>query len=151
MPKEKFKLSETLRFLSRQINAIAGAEDVDISLDFEAEEISPGEEFAAKVRVVSPEEARTVTYVVLSLRGTVQRGGKWREYSETAEVAQGTELDADHEIVIPLVLYIPEDAVLTEDGAEWVIEARAVLDKLIDPRTQRSFSVVLGAADEEEE
>jgi hypothetical protein len=87
------------------------------------------------------------------MRGSVQREGKWVDYTEGAEVAQGTKLMADHELVIPLLLFIPEDAVLTEDGASWVVESRAVLDRLLDPRAAAPFTVALESpgSDSEEE
>ena len=152
MLKEKFKLSETLQFLSSKINAITGG-GVEVSVTFEQDVVTPGEMLEARVSVRSPEKDRTIDYVALSMRGSVQREGKWVDYTEGAEVAQGTKLMADHEFVIPLLLFIPEDAVLTEDGASWVVESRAVLDRLLDPRAAAPFTVALESpgSDSEEE
>lgn len=141
MPKEKFKLSETVRFLSRKLNAITGGGEVSLTLDMEAEQIEPGSELTAHARLRSPEQARQLDHLVLGMRGTIQRDGQWRDYIESAEVAQRTELPADHELIIPIMLYIPEDAVLTEDGAHWHLEARAALDGSIDARAQLAFTI----------
>lgn len=150
MLKEKFKLSETLQLLTRRFNKIAGGE-VAIEVTFEGDVVSPGDQLSARVTVRSPESSRTIDYLVIAMRGTVQREGKWREYTESAEVAQSTLLEADHELVVPLKLYIPEDAVLSEDGASWLVEARVVLDQLLDPRASAEFTVELGAHASEEE
>ena len=150
MLKEKFKLSETLQFLSSKINAITGG-GVEVSVSFENDVVSPGEMLEARVSARSPEKSRTIDYVALSMRGSVQRDGKWVDYTESAEVAQGTELEADHEIVIPLLLFIPEDGVLSEDGASWVVESRAVLDSMLDPRAAAPFTVAIAGGDGSEE
>ena len=141
MPREKFKLSETVRFLSRQLNAITGGGEVEISLEVDVEAVAPGQDLRAHARLRSPERARTIDYIVIGMRGTVQRDGEWCDYTESAEIGQGAELPADHELVVPIVLHIPEDAVLSEDGARWLLESRAALDRLVDPRDQLEFTV----------
>lgn len=57
-------------------------------------------------------------------------------------MAQDVQVDANHELIIPVVILIPEDAVLTEDGAKWTLSARVVLDGAVDPRDEIAFGVV---------
>lgn len=136
----KFKLSNTMQFLTGKINAITGGE-VEIGVELDTESVGPGTELRGKVRVRSPGKARTIDYVQISLKGTVQRDGKWQDWVQSAEVAHDTELPEDHEFVVPVVVRIPADAVLSEDGARWSLFARAFLDKKFDPRAERGFTV----------
>ena len=137
----KFKLSDTMQFLTGKLNAITGGE-VSLQLTIDADEVSAGREVKAELRVLSPNASRKIDYVLISLDGTVQRDSKWQPYVQSAEVAQDKLLPADHEFVIPVVIVVPEDAVLSEDGASWRIAARAYLDKKFDPRAEASFKVV---------
>lgn len=139
----KFKLSDTMQFLSGKLNAVTGGE-VELSLELDKTKIKAGEEIRAHARVRSPEKSRTIDYLLISLQGTVQREGKWKDYVQSAEVAQDTALPANHEFVVPIVILIPADAVLSEDGATWSVYARAFLDKKVDPRAERAFEVVGG-------
>lgn len=139
----KFKLSDTMRFLTGKINAITGGE-VALSVAVPEAPVPAGGEVRAEVRVRSPQVARTIDYVQISIRGQVQREGRWQEWVQSAEVAQDTVLPADHEFVIPVVVKIPVDAVLSEDNAQWSIYARAFLDRKFDPRAEAPFTVVSG-------
>lgn len=141
MPKEKFKLSDTVQFLTRQINAVVGAKDASVEIEVSTPSVRPGGEVEASVKVVGGEKERVLDALVIGLSGKVQQDGKWRAYTETVEVGQGTKLEAEQQLVVPVVIYIPEDAVLSEDGGQWGFEARAVLDRVIDPRAEASFEV----------
>lgn len=136
----KFKLSDTMQFLTGRLNAITGG-DVVLTVDIEAESVRAGHELRASARLRSPGKSRDIEYILISLVGQVQREGKWTDYVQTAEVAQATKLPADHEFVIPIVIMIPGDSVLTEDGAHWAIQARAFVDATLNPRDEKSFTV----------
>lgn len=142
MPREKFKLSDTVKFLTRQLNAVVGGGEVTLELEVETPRVEAGGEVMARAVLRNPDEARQLDALVLGMSGQVQREGGWREYTESVEVGQGTQIAQGQELVVPIVIYIPEDAVLSEDGAEWQLEARAVLDKLIDPLAEASFEVI---------
>lgn len=153
MPREKFKLSDTVKFLTRKINEVVGSGEVHVAVDVTSPTVAPGGEVQAEIRLVSAQKSHEISTLVIAMQGKVQRGQKWQDYTETVEVAQGYKLEAGHELIIPLVIYIPEDAVLSEDGAQWGFEARAVLDRAIDPRAEASFEVageVLDSIDAEE-
>lgn len=137
----KFKLSDTMRFLTGKINAITGGE-VSLTVHVPDEPVHAGGELRAEVRVRSPEKRRTIDYVQISIKGQVQRDGKWQDWVQSAEVAQDTALPEDHEFVVPVVVRIPVDAVLSEDNAQWSVYARAFLDKKFDPRAEAAFTVV---------
>lgn len=137
----KFKLSDTMQFLTGKLNAITGGE-VQLNLDLDADDVVAGKELRAQVRIRSPEKRRNIDYVEISIKGQVQREGKWEEWTQSAEVAHDTALPSDHEFIVPVVVLIPIDAVLTEDGGQWSIFARAFLDKKFDPRAETSFNVV---------
>lgn len=142
MPREKFKLSDTVKFLTRKLNAVVGVKDTDVTIEVTQTQVQPGGEVSASVRVAcGGEVSRTLDALVITMHGKVQRDGAWRDYTEAVEVGQGHELEPGHELVVPLEVYIPEDAVLSEDGAQWGFEARAVLDRAIDPRAVASFEV----------
>lgn len=130
-----------MQFFTGKINAITGGE-VAIQLDVGDGEVVAGRELRAELRVLSPGKARSIDYLLISLQGTVQREGKWQDYVQSAEVAQDTSLPEDHEFVIPVVIVIPADAVLTEDGASWRLYARAYLDKKFDPQVESALRVV---------
>ena len=155
MPREKFKLSDTVKFLTRKLNAVVGVKDTSVSIEIEQGVVPPGGEVSAIVRVTCGGEAsRTLDALVITMRGKVQRDGAWRDYTEAVEVGQGHALEPGHELVVPLLVYIPEDAVLSEDGAQWRFEARAVLDRAIDPRAEEGFEVageVLREQEDDEE
>jgi hypothetical protein len=137
----KFKLSDTMQFLSGKLNAITGGEVV-LTLGLDSLNVKPGEELRATLRLRSPEKARNIDYILISLNGQVQRDGKWKDYVQSAEVAQNTQLPADHEFIVPIVIMIPADAVLTEDGGIWSLQGRAFIDRTLDPRAEETFSVV---------
>ncbi len=139
----KFKLSDTMRFLTGKINAITGGE-VSLTVHVTQDAVRAGDELRAEVRVRSPEVRRNIDYVQISIKGQVQRDGKWHDWVQSAEVAQDTALPADHEFIVPVVVKIPVDAVLSEDNAQWSIYARAFLDKKFDPRAEAAFVVVVG-------
>lgn len=137
----KFKLSETMRFLTGKLNQVTGGE-VSLSIRAPDVPVRAGGELRAEVRVRSPEKRRNIDYIQISVTGQVQRDGKWHEWVQSAEVAQDTALPADHEFVVPVVVKIPLDAVLSEDNGQWALSARAYLDKKVDPRAESSFVVI---------
>ena len=142
----KFKLSETIKFLSTQLNALTGHDKLSLQLTLaQPAQVCAGGRLSARVIIKNPERARLLNALSLHMEGAVQRGDRWQTYTETAEVAQNTSLGPDQELIVPLQLYIPEDAVLTEDGATWTLSARAVLDRAVDPRAQEAFSVLAPA------
>jgi len=132
----KFKLSDTMQFLTGKLNAITGG-DVVLTLALDSLKVRPGEELRATLRLRSPEKTRSIDYILISINGQVQREGKWKDYVQTAEVAQNTQLPADHEFVIPIIILV-----LSEDGGIWALQARAFIDKTLDPRTEETFSVI---------
>lgn len=136
----KFKLSDTMQFLTGKLNAITGG-DVLLTLALDSLVVKPGEELRATLRLRSPEKSRNIDYILISINGQIQREGKWKDYVQTAEVAQNTQLPADHEFVIPIIILVPEDSVLSEDGGIWALQARAFIDRTLDPRTEETFSV----------
>ena len=149
----KIKLSETLRFLTARLNAVTGG-DVELRLEIDEEEVPAGEAIHARARVRSPQADHRLDYLRITMKGQVQREGRWREYVQSAEVAHETDLPADHEYVVPIVIVIPADAVLTEDGGIWSLRAQAFIDRKLDPRAEAAFAVIAGApadADDEEE
>ena len=137
----KFKLSDTMQFLSGKFNAITGGE-VELELRFDKSEVVAGAELKAEALVRSPGKARSIDYLLISLKGQVQSEGQWKEYVQSAEVAQDTALPADNEFIVPIVIVIPANAVLSEDGATWSLYARAFLDKKLDPREELGFTVI---------
>ncbi|MEM1346939.1 MAG: sporulation protein [Myxococcota bacterium] len=142
MTSGKFKLSETVRFLARKLNKLTEADDIALEVTLSHDVIHPGDALQAEITIKNDEaQVRAISYLVVGMRGSVQAEEGWRVYDETAEVAQGAELPAGHELVIPVVIHIPKDAVYTVDGASWVLEARVVLDRALDPREQIDFTV----------
>lgn len=136
----KIKLSDTMRFLTARLNAIAGG-DVELALELEQERVEAGQELKIWARIRSPQRDHLMDYLRIALRGTIQRDGQWRDYVKNAEVAHGTALPAGHEYVVPIVVVVPMDAVLTEDGGQWSLRAQAVLDRTIDPRAEVQIHV----------
>ena len=136
----KFKLSNTMQFLTGKLQAITGGE-VDLRVEIENDVVAAGKELRAKVRVRSPEARRNIDYIQISLKGQVQRAGKWQDWVQSAEVAHDTALPEDHEFIVPVVVLVPIDAVLSEDGGHWSLFARAFLDKTVDPRADCPFRV----------
>lgn len=138
----KIKLSETLRFLGTRLNKITGS-DLEFLLQVEESQVRPGQTIHAEARVRSPESGeRELTHITISLRGQVQREGKWQDYDQRAEVAHNTHLPGGHEFVVPIEVLIPLDAVLSEDGANWSLRAQAVVDRSVDPRAESTFNVI---------
>lgn len=137
----KIKLSDTMQFLSGKFNTIAGG-GVDLVLEMPEHKISIGGELRASARVKWPRKAGKIDYLQISLKGQVQRDGKWEKYIQSAEVAHEKELPENHEFVVPIIIVIPEDAVLTEDGANWSLFARAFINKQFDPRAELDFQVI---------
>ncbi len=141
MPVGKFKLSDTLGFLASRFSAITGGE-VELSILLQDEQVEAGDVLQATIALRSPGKARAIDYLAITLEGQVQREDRWRDYTEGAEVAQDTIIAADHELLIPLLLHLPEDAVLSEDGATWTLRARAVIEQRLDPRAEAALEVV---------
>lgn len=137
----KFKLSETMKFLTGKLNAITGGE-VSLNVQIPEGPVAAGAELRGEVRVRSPQKRRNIDYIQISIKGQVQRDGKWEDWVQSAEVAQDTALPADHEFVVPVVVRIPADAVLSEDNGQWSLYARAYLDKKFDPRAEAAFIVI---------
>jgi hypothetical protein len=137
----KIELSETLRILTSKLQGITGGE-VELNLEIDTPELTPGSDLEARALVRCPSEGRTLEYLRLDVEGVVQVEDGWRDYRQVVETAQKTEMPADHEFVVPMLVQIPENAVLTEDGANWVIEARAALDRTLDTRARAEFDVV---------
>lgn len=138
----KFKLSETIKFFSSQLQALSGQSPLKLTIELDDAQVRAGQRLTARVVLHNPERQRTLNYLVLHMEGTVQRDDKWRPYTETAEVGQNMVVGTNQALIFPVQLYIPEDAVLTEDGAAWSLSVRAVLDKALDPREQLDFSVI---------
>ena len=130
-----------MQFLSGKFNAITGG-GVELELHVATERCVPGGEMRAEARVRWPHKAGKIEYLQISLKGQVQREGKWEEYVQSAEVAHDMELPENHEFIVPIVIIIPGDAVFTEDGATWSLYARAFIDKQFDPRAEVAFEVV---------
>lgn len=137
----KIKLSDTMQFLSGKFNTITGG-GIELILEMPKNKIVVGGELQASARVRWPNKTAKIDYLQISLKGQVQRDGKWQEYVQSAEVAHDKELPENHEFVVPIIIMIPEDAVLTEDGANWSIFARAFIGKSVDPRAEIPFEVV---------
>ena len=142
MPKEKFELSQTLKFLVSRVQALTGAGEVELELESETLEVAPGGVLRAQARLRNPGRPRGIAYVVIGMRGQVHGGGQWQDYTESAEIAQQTQLGGDQELVIPVEIHIPQDAVTSADGGEWSLDARAVMENAVDPRGSHSFAVV---------
>lgn len=137
----KFRLSDTMKFLTGKLNAITGGE-TEIRVELDTSSVPAGDELRARVSVRAPGGERNIDYIQISLSGQVQRDGKWQDWVQSAEVAHDTKLPLDHEFVVPVVILVPQDAVLTEDGGMWLLYARAYLDRQVDPRAEASFEVV---------
>ena len=136
------KLSDTLQFLTARFNKITGGE-LDFTLQCDEEEVAAGEVIRAQAVLRSPEgRERMLTCVRINLRGQIQRGGAWETYDERAEAAQDVPLPRGHEYVIPIVVKIPNNAVLSEDGGNWRLRAQAVVDRTVDPRDEIAVTVV---------
>lgn len=130
------RLSGTLQFLKARLNKIAKA-NLDFRLELDEGEVEVGGVIRARAIVHAPEGTdRTLTCVRIDLRGQVQRQGRWEEFEQQAETAQGIALPGGHEYVIPIVIKIPNEAVLSEDGGNWRLRAQAVVDRTIDPRDE---------------
>ena len=136
------KLSETLQFLTAHLNKITGKE-LDFSLAVDEPEVAAGDVVRGSATIAAPEgKDRTVTRVTMELRGDIQRDGEWHEYEEVADAAEDVPLPGGHEYVIPIVIKIPHEAVLSEDGGNWRLRALAVVDRTIDPRDEVALTVV---------
>jgi hypothetical protein len=140
----KFKLSDTLQFLTTKLNALTGTE-LGLALEVEGDAVVAGEQLRARAIIRNPGKQRTIDYLVLTMEGQVQAEGGWRVYTEGAEVAHDRVLPPDQELVIPILLYIPEDAVLSSEGCEWALRARVSIDRAVDPRAEVAFVVVAAA------
>ena len=137
----KIKLSNTMKFLSGKFNAITGGH-VELSLQIDTEVVPSGGELSANAKVRWPNKPGQIEYLQISLKGQVQRDDKWEDYVQSAEVAHDVSLLENHEFIVPIVIKIPSDAVLTEDGGNWSLYARAFIDKQFDPREEVGFHVV---------
>ena len=138
----KIKLSDTLRFLSARLNTFTGG-NLELKIEVDEEEVSAGEVLRARVTVSAPEGKNyTLSCVTISLRGQVQRANKWESYAQRAEAAHEIPLPGGHEYVIPVVIKIPQEAVLSEDGGNWRLRCQALVDRSIDPRDEVAVNVV---------
>ena len=138
----KIKLSKTLQFLKARLNKIAGAE-LDFELLLEDETAETGGVVRARAVVRAPEgRDRTLTCVTIGLYGQIQTEDRWEDYAQRAEAAHDVPLPGGHEYVIPIVIKIPNNAVLSEDGANWRLRAQAVVDRTIDPRDEVQVTVI---------
>ena len=138
----KINLSDTLQFLTAKLNKLTGAE-LDFSLELDDPEVAAGEVVRAQAKVCGSEgRDRTINRVEMVLHGEVQRDGQWEDYEREAEAARDVPLPGGHEYVIPIVIKIPAEAVLTEDGGNWRLRALAVVDRTLDPRDEVAVEVV---------
>ncbi len=136
------KLSDALQFLTGHLNKMTGGE-LEFCLEVDEEDVVAGDVVRAQATVTAPEgRDRTLTCVDMSLRGDVQRDGQWHDYECEAQAASDVPLPGGHEYVIPIVVKIPAEAVLTEDGGNWRLRAQAVVDRTIDPRDEVVVTVV---------
>jgi hypothetical protein len=141
----KFKLSDTLQFLGSKLNALTGT-SLGLSLEVDGGAVAPGEQLSARAIIRNPGKLRTIDYLVLTMDGQIQGEGGWQPHTEAAEVAHDKALPPDQELVIPITINIPHDAVLTAEGCEWVLRGRVSIDRAVDPRAEVGF-VVAGAAE----
>lgn len=138
----KIKLSDALKALTGQFNAITGTE-LEFELVIDDDEVAAGSVLRARAVVSSPEDTeRTLSCVRIELHGQVQSDGQWDEYTERAETAHDIPLPAESAYVIPIVIKIPAHAVFSRHGAHWRLRAQAVVDRTIDPRDEISITVV---------
>lgn len=138
----KIKLSKTLQFLKGRLNKIAGSE-LEFSLVLDDGQADAGGVVRARAIVRAPEGGqRSLTCVTIGLHGQIQVGDRWEDYAQRAEAAHDVPLPGGHEYVIPIVIKIPHNAVLSEDGANWRLVAQAVVDRTIDPRAEAPVTVV---------
>ena len=138
----KIKLSETLRFLSAHLNRFTGG-NLELVITVDDEEVQAGEVLRANAALRAPEGKDVILgCITISLRGQVQRDGKWQVYDQRAEAAHNVPLPGGHEYVLPIVIKIPAEAVLSEDGGDWRLRCQAVVDRSIDPRDEAIVNVV---------
>lgn len=138
----KIKLSDTLRFLSAQLNTFRGG-SLELEILVDDDQVVAGEVLRARAALRAPEGKNCMlNRVTISLRGEVQRGGKWESYAQRAEAAHDVPLPGGHEYVIPIVIKIPTEAVLSEDGGNWRLRCQALVDGEIDPRDEATVNVV---------
>lgn len=137
----KFDISGTLRLLTGKINEISG-NDLELTVDVLEETVQAGEEIRGRIVIRTPEKSRMLNHLSVTLKGQIQRDETWQDYVRSAEVAHGTKLVEGHEFVVPVILRIPNRAVLTRDGAKWYIAARASIEHAIDPSGQATFTVI---------
>lgn len=138
----KIKMSKTLRFLTARLNKITGSA-LEFRIVVDDDEVVAGEVIRARAILSAPEgKTHMLGGVTIDLRGQVQRDGRWQEYAQRAESAHDVSLPGGHEYVIPIVIKIPREAVLTEDGGNWRLRAQALVDKTIDPRDESIVKVV---------
>ena len=140
----KIKLSDTLQFLTAKLNKIAGGE-LEFGLQIDEPTVAAGDVVRAKAVLSGPADRdRTITRVELVLHGEIQEDGQWEDYEQGAEAARDVPLPGGHEYVIPIVLKIPHQAVLTEDGGNWRLRAVAVVDRTLDSHDEIAVEVVEG-------
>lgn len=138
----KIKLSDTLGFIARKLNRVSG-NNFRLELEVTPDAVMAGRQLHAQAILTTPAgKQRTLEYLRLSLHGHIQENGRWRDYEQTVDVARDKSLPEDHRYVVPIVINVPLDAVLTEDGANWRLRAQAFIDRTIDPRAEAHFSVL---------
>jgi hypothetical protein len=138
----KIKLSDTIGFLSRKLNRVAG-NDFRLELDLVTDAVMAGRQLQGRAILTTPEgRSRTLDYLRITLKGQVQQGTRWSDYEQSVDVAHDKSLPENHTYVVPIVINVPLDAVLTEDGASWRLRAQAFIDRTIDPRAEAHFAVL---------
>lgn len=137
----KIKLSQTLKFFSDKLNKIAGSE-FELELTLANDIVQAGHTLTAQARLFTTNNRpRTLDYLDIRVSGQIQQDGRWRDYNQSAQIANNTPLPPDNTFVVPIVLNIPNNAVLSEDGANWTLRVQAIIDRTIDPRIETSFQV----------
>ncbi|MBA2661346.1 MAG: hypothetical protein H0U74_03575 [Bradymonadaceae bacterium] len=138
----KIKLSDTLKFITDKLNRVAGS-NFELELILAQESVMAGRPIRGQARLRCPnDKKRTLDFMTISVSGQVQQDGRWVEYTQSAQIAHDTELPIDKEFVVPILINVPLDAVLSEDGAVWRLRVQADIDRTIDPRAEVHFQVL---------
>lgn len=138
----KIKLSHTLKFFSDQLNKIAGSE-FELEITLHDDNVPAGQPLHAEARLIaSNNRHRTLDYLEIRVAGQIQQDGRWQTYTQSARIAHETPLPPDKIIIVPIVINIPQNAVLSEDGANWTLRIQAIIDRTIDPRIEAPFQVL---------
>ncbi len=142
------KLSQTLKFFSDKLNKIAGSE-FELELTLDTDIVQAGQTLTAEARLIATNnKPRTLDYLDIRVNGQIQQDGRWNDYTLSAQIAKDTPLPPNKSFVVPIVLNIPNNAVLSEDGAKWTLRVQAIIDRTIDPRIETRFQVTAKLASE---